>query len=121
MYQTEYERTLERVKSGVELAKDCSNISRCEANLRYYNRDRAWACLQDMIKEYAVQIDAFGSLTDGVHVTHGVPLDQFSDRNIQDHLWYLMRHIPVYVLLKEGQKELANQMCRWLDQGKHNI
>ena len=75
-----------------------------KANLR--NREQAWACLQDMIKEYAVQIDTFGSLIDGVHVTHGVPLDQFSDRNIQDHLWYLMRHIPVYVLLKEGQKEL---------------
>ena len=121
MYQTEYERTLERVKSGVELAKDCSNISRCESNLQYYSRGEALACLQDMIWEYAAQIDAFGFLVDGMQVIQSVPLEQFTDDHIQAQLQYLIHRIPVYVLLREGQQELAKRICQWLDAGKHNM
>ena len=121
MYQTEYERTLERVKSGEELAKDCSNINRCEFNLQHYNRGQALACLQDMIREYAVQIDTVGFMVDGMQVIRGVPLDQFTDDHIRAQLQYLIRRIPAYVLLREGQQELAKQICWWLDQGKHNM
>ena len=115
MYQKDYERTLERVNSAVELTKDCSNISRCETNLRYYNRKQALACLQDMIREYAPQINEFGFLVDGMQVVEGVPLDQFTDEHIHAQLRYLIRRIPVYVLLREGQKELAKRLCQWLD------
>lgn len=115
MYQKDYERTLERVNSAVELTKDCANISRCETNLRYYNRKQALACLQNMIREYAPQINEFGFLVDGMQVVEGVPLDQFTDEHIQTQLRYLIRRIPVYVLLREGQKELAKRLCQWLD------
>lgn len=114
MYQKDYERTLERVKSAVELTKDCSNISRCESNLRYYNREQALACLQDMIREYAAQINEFGFLVDGMQVIRGVPLGQFTDEHIQTQLKYLISHIPVYVLLKEGQQALAKRLFQWL-------
>ena len=115
MYQKDYERTLERVNSAVELTKDCSNISRCETNLRHYNRKQALACLQDVIREYAPQINEFGFLVDGMQVVEGVPLEQFTDEHIQVQLRYLIRRIPVYVLLREGQKELAKRLCQWLD------
>ena len=115
MYQKDYERTLERVNSAVELTKDCGNISRCESNLRYYNRKQALVCLQDMIQEYTSQINEFGFLVDGMQVVEGVPLDQFTDEHIQTQLRYLIRRIPVYVLLREGQKELAKRLCQWLD------
>jgi hypothetical protein len=121
MYRNEYEKALEQVKTAVEFARDCSNISRCEANLRYYNRGQALVCLQDMIREYAVQIDTVGFMVDGMQVIRGVPLDQFTDDHIRAQLQYLIRRIPAYVLLREGQKELAKQMCQWLDQGKHNM
>ena len=115
MYQKDYERTLAWVKSAVELAKDYSNISRCEINLQHYNRGQALACLQDMIREYAVQIDTFGFMVDGMQVIRGVPLDQFTDDHIQAQLQYLILRIPAYVLLREGQQELAKRICRWLD------
>lgn len=115
MYQNDYERTLERVKSAVELAKDYGNISRCEFNLQHYSRDQALACLQDMIREYAVQIDTFGFMVDGMQVVRGVPLEQFTDDHIRVQLQYLTRRIPAYVLLREGQKDLAKRLCQWLD------
>lgn len=115
MYQKDYERTLERLNSAVELTKDCSNISRCEFNLQHYNRGQALACLQDMIREYVPQINEFGFLVDGMQVVEGVPLEQFTDEHIQVQLRYLIRRIPVYVLLREGQKELAKRLCQWLD------
>ena len=115
MYRNEYEKSLERVKTAVEFAKDCSNISRCETNMRYLNRGQALTCLQDMIREYESQINTFGLWIDGVRVVYGVPLEQFSDIHIQNQLQYIANHIPVYVLLREGEKELAKRICQWLD------
>ena len=115
MYRNEYEKALEQVKTAVEFARDCSNISRCETNMHYFNRGQAMTCLQDMIREYESQINTFGLWIDGVRVVHGVPLEQFSDIHIQNQLQYIASHIPVYVLLREGEKELAKRICQWLD------
>jgi hypothetical protein len=110
---------LERVKTAVEFTKDCNNISRCETNIRCFNRGQALVCLQDMIQEYESQIKTFGLWIDRVRVVHGVPLEQFSDMHIQNQLQYIASHIPVYVLLREGEKELAKRICQWLD-GSHS-
>ena len=115
MYRNEYEKALEQVKTAVEFARDCSNISRCETNIRCFNRGQAMACLRDMIREYEGQINTFGLWIDGVRVVHGVPLEQFSDIHIQNQLQYIASHIPVYVLLREGEKELAKRIFQWLD------
>ena len=106
MYQSEYEKALEQVKTAVEFVRDCNNITRCENTLRNFERGQAMACLQDMIREYGSQIDAFGIWVDGVRVVNGVPLEQFTDLDIR---------IPAYALLREGEKELAKRVCRWLD------
>ena len=79
MYQKSYDKTIERIQSAVDLAKDCSNMKRCEENLRHYNRERSWACLQDMLREYAVQIDTFGFWVDGVRLIKGVRLPLLYD------------------------------------------
>ena len=115
MYRNEYEKALEQVKTAVEFVRDCSNISRCETNIRYFNRGQAMTCLQDMIREYENQINTFGLWIDGVRVVHGVLLEQFNDIHIQNQLQYVARHIPVYVLLRKGEKELAKRICQWLD------
>ena len=115
MYQDEYEKALEQVKTAVEFARDCSNITRCENTLRNFERGQAMACLQDTIREYGSQIDALGIWVDGVRVVNGVPLEQITDLEIRIQLQYVSQHIPAYVLLREGEKELANRVCRWLD------
>ena len=115
MYRNEYEKALEQVKTAVEFVRDCSNLSRCETNMHYFIRGQAITCLQDMIREYESQINTFGLWIDGVRVVHGVPLEQFSDTHIQNQLQYIASHIPVYVLLREGEKELAKRICQWLD------
>ena len=115
MYRNEYEKALEQVKTAVEFAKDCSNITRCENTLRNFDRGQALICLQDMIREYESQINTFGLWIDGVRVVYGVPLEHFSDMHIQNQLQYIVNHIPVYVLLREGEKELAKRICQWLD------
>lgn len=119
MYQDEYEKALEQVKTAVEFVKDCSNITRCENALRNFERGQAMACLQDMIREYGSQINTFGIWGDGVRVVNGVPLEQITDLEIRIQLQYVSRHIPTYVLLREGEKELAKRVCRWLD-GTYN-
>ena len=65
MYRNEYEQTLEWLKTAADLAMDYENISRCEFNLQHYNRGPALAWLQDMIREYAVQIDTLVSWSMG--------------------------------------------------------
>lgn len=114
MYQKSYDKTIERIQSAVDLAKDCSNMKRCEENLRHYNRERSWACLQDMLREYAVQIDTFGFWVDGVRLIKGVTLESLSDQVVQTQLKYISQHIPAYVLLKEGEKELAKECASGL-------
>ena len=120
MYRENYDKTIERMHSAMELAKDYSNMKRCEENLQHYSRERAWACLQDMLREYAVQIDTFGFWVDGVRLIKGVTLESLSDQVVQTQLRYIGLHIPAYVLLKEGEKELAKRMCEWLDSRTNN-
>lgn len=120
MYPKNYDETIERMQSAIELAKDYRNMKCCEDNLQHYNRESAWTCLQDMLREYAVRIDAFGFLVDGVCLIKGVTLESLSDQAVQTQLRYVGLHIPAYVLLKEGKKELAKRMCDWLDNRTNN-
>lgn len=115
MYQQNYDKMVERIQSTMELAKDYSNMKRCKENLQHYDREKAWICLQDMFCEYAVQIDTFGSCVDGIRLIKGVSLESLSDQTLQTQLKYVGQHIPAYVFLKEGEKELAKSVCEWLD------
>ena len=115
MYREDYEKTVERMKSAVDLAKDYNNMKRCEDSLLRYSRESAWICLQDMIHEYASQITTFGFWVDGIRLIKGITLDSLSDQVLKTQLRYIGQHIPAYVLLKEGEKELAKRMSEWLD------
>ena len=48
MYQNEYDKSLEYVKTAVECIKDYQNIKRCEQSILQFTRENAWQCLQDM-------------------------------------------------------------------------
>lgn len=113
MYTNDYNKVLERMKTTIELAKDMQNDQRCREVLRDYDRLKAWNCLQDIIHEYRLQIE-FCGLPEGIRL-HQVLLAQISDDELRMQLWYFGRHIPTYVLVREGSHELGKHICEWLD------
>ena len=120
-YKNLCEERLKQLKLAQEFLRDFENSQKCNQNVRFYERNRAWNCLQEMIKEYRSQIDAFGKLFDRIHVIQGVLLEQISDEEIVYYLRYISAHIPAYILLREGEKEFAERMFCWLGQGNHYL
>lgn len=114
MHQKEYDEALERIKTAVSFAKDYSNMQCCEKNVREFLRKDALNCLQKVLYEYREQIDFFGAIVDGVKVCYNIDLDSISDENLKKQLTYIAKHIPVYVLMREGEKELAKKICEWM-------
>lgn len=115
MYRNDYERTLERIKTASELSKDYSNMKKCDSLLNNYDRLIAWEGLQNLLREYGSQINFFGRAVDGVKLYQNVPLDSISDDELKNQLIYLRRHIPVYVLIRESESELAKRIWSWLN------
>lgn len=114
MCQDEYEKMVERIKTAAELAKDYQNFLRCRDCLSYFDRKQAWQCLQDMVNEYGDLIQTHGFLFDGQYLVKGVSLKQLSDAELQAQILYIGQHIPVYVLLREGDKEAEKRIYQWL-------
>ena len=115
MYQNEYHKTIEMIKTISDYAKDGTNFIRCEYNLKNFNRLSAWECLQDMLKEYELEIDAFGGLVDGKRVVRGILFDDVSDNEIVSQLNYIYTHIPIYVLMRKGEEKLAQKIDNWIE------
>lgn len=115
MYTDEYNKALERLKTGLDLAKDYRHMQLCIQNLQQYNRRQAWNCLQDVIQEYHEQITIIGGL-EGIRLYSDVPLGTISDEELRSQLQYFGQRIPAYVLVREGEKELGKQLHEWLKQ-----
>ena len=113
MYQKEYEKVLEQLKTVPEYMDDCSNRQRCIQNIQQYNRSNAWNCIQEMIHKYASEIKIFGAFVDGVSLIHNVDINCCSDQYLKDQLQYIATHIPIYVLIRKGEHELARKLGEW--------
>ena len=114
MYQKEYDEAFERITTVASLADDYNNIQHCEKNIIEFDRKDALNCLQKVLYEYREQIDFFGVIVDGVKVCCSINLDYVSDENLKNQLKYIAKHIPVYVLMREGKHELAKKICEWM-------
>lgn len=114
MYQNEYDKSLEYVKTAVECIKDYENIKRCEQNVMQFTREDAWNCLQDMIREYRAEINVFGALFDQVIVEYNIDPKCKTDDELRNQLIYIAQHIPLYVLMRKGEEELAKKICEWI-------
>ena len=114
MYQNEYDKSLEYVKTAVECIKDYQNIKRAEQNVLQFTRESAWQCLQDMIREYWTEINVFGALFDRVIVEYNIDPKRKTDDEIRNQLIYIAQHIPLYVLMRKGEEELAKKICKWI-------
>lgn len=115
MYCNEYERILERMKASADLAQDYTNMQSCKQHLQNYKRLDAWNCLQKMIQVYWSQIEFFGSFNH-IKIYDNVSLENTSDNCIQGQLMYIAQHIPVYVLIRKGEEEMAKRIYKWLEQ-----
>ena len=115
MYQKEYDKTLEYIKNSVDFVKDYRNMTRCEQMIQHFTREEAWRCLQDMIREYWTEIEVFGSLWDGSIIYRNVNPITLSDSELRGQLTYIGRHIPIYILIRKGESELAKKICQWID------
>ena len=114
MYQNEYDKSLEYVKTAVECIKDYQNIKRAEQNVLQFTRESAWQCLQDLIREYWAEIQVFGAIFDNVTLYRNVDPKALSDNELKRQLTYIAQHIPLYVLMRKGEEELAKKICKWL-------
>ena len=115
MYRNDYEKTLERIKTAGELSKDFENLQRCDRVLREFDREQAISVLTDVIRDYKSSINTYGFLFDGVRVVEINPPRQIKDEDLTIQIRYIMRHIPAYVLLREGEKELAKRVNDWIN------
>ena len=114
MYQNEYDKSLEYVKTAVECIKDYQNIKRCEQSVLQFAREDAWQRLQDMIREYWAEIQVFGAIFDNVTLYRNVDPQALSDNELKRQLTYIAQHIPLYVLMRKGEEELAKKICKWI-------
>lgn len=115
MYRNDYDKTLERIKTAGELSKDFENLQRCDRVLREFDREQAISVLTDVIRDYKSSINTYGFLFDGVRVVEINPPRQIKDEDLTIQIRYIMRHIPAYVLLREGEKELAKRVNDWIN------
>ena len=120
MYTNDYNKALERLNTVSELAKDLRNYEQSMYLLRHYSRMEAWNCLQSIIREYHEQIEICG-LMEGVRLYNNVPLAYVSDQELQNQLMYIARRIPMYVLARESEKELAKRISEWLKYNEMKI
>ena len=101
MKQKQHINTIEQIKFEWELAKACHNIKRCEQILHNYERYTAWRCLQDMIKEYWIQINQLN----GAPIIR-VVLREMSDDQIKEQLVYVADNIPIWLLISKIIEEM---------------
>ena len=120
MYRNDYDKTLERIHTTKELVKDFENIQKCNQILRWYERGQAMSIVNDVTREYRDQINLYGSLFDGTYVIENAPLSEMYDSELIAQINYIEQHIPVYVLMREGEKELAKKINEWLN-SKHSV
>lgn len=115
MYQDELNKMVEIIKTASDYTKDGANFIRCEYNLKNFKRQSALECLQDMLKEYELEIDAFGGVFDGKKVVRGVSFEDVSDNEIASQLNYVCANIPLYAFMRKGEEELVKKIGNWIE------
>ena len=101
---------MEKFRTTVELEHDYKNSQMCFALLQDYNRRTACEFCTKIVSEYEVEINTHGILIDGRNLNYSNEFESLTDEQIKEQLLYLGNHIPVYVLLRKGEENLAKQM-----------
>ena len=101
---------MEKFRTTAELEHDYKNSQMCFALLQNYNRKTACEFYTKIVSEYEAEINTHGSLIDGRKLNYSNEFESLTDEQIKEQLQYLGNHIPVYVLLRKGEENLAKQM-----------
>lgn len=100
---------IKRFNQAKEFEQDYFCYNKCKMVLNNYSRQEAIIYTQELIKRYESQINQFG-LLDGKHVVYNVDYSVISDMQILDQIIYIGQRIPVYALIREGEKKLAEEL-----------
>ena len=100
---------IKKFNQAKEFEQDYSCYNKCKMILNNYSRPEAIIYIQELIKRYESQINQFG-LLDGRRVIYNVDYSVISDMQILDQIIYIGQRIPVYALIREGEKKLAEEL-----------
>ena len=101
---------MEKFRTTADLEHDYKNSQICFELLQSYNRRTACEFCKKIVREYEVEINTYGSFIDGRKLNYSNEFESLTDEQIKEQLQYLGNHIPVYVLLRKGEENLAKQM-----------
>ena len=99
---------IKKFNQAKEFEHDYFYYNKCKMILNNYSRQEAITYTQELIKRYESQINQFG-LLEGRHVVHDIDYGVISDMQILDQIIYIGQRIPVYALIREGEKKLAEE------------
>lgn len=99
------QESLQRFKTAIDLSEDYSDYLKCKRLIENFDRKKAFEHLQKIIHKYEAQIDQLGLFEGNIRVIHGVSYDDISDYHIMSSLSFIGQRIPIYVFIREGEKE----------------
>lgn len=112
MYQNnndELEKIVKKLRTIEKWEEDYALYKECEKVFYNYNRNKSIELIQKIIQKYASQINTWGILCDNVKICY-ITYDDKSDKYIMDMLAYLGQRIPIYVLIRESEESLIDQV-----------
>lgn len=109
---------MEKFRTSVEMEHDYKNSQMCFALLQNYNRRTACKFCTKIVNEYETEINTYGSFIDGRKLNYSIEFESLTDEQIKEQLLYLGNHIPVYVLIRKGEENLAKQFSIFIRGGR---
>lgn len=100
------------IESAIDISEDTIACNKCQNAICEYSRVKAIQCLNELITHYEPYINQLGCLHPHftIWVAHNVDYSLYSDDEIKQQLYYIGKHIPIYVCLREGEKELVSKL-----------
>lgn len=109
---------MEKFRTTAELEHDYKNSQMCFALLQVYNRRTACEFCTKIVSEYEAEINTHGFLIDGRNLNYSNEFDSLTDEQIKEQLQYLGNHIPIYVMIRKGEENLAKQLSTFISGGR---
>ena len=101
---------IERFKTAADLVEDYEDFLECQRLITDFDRTQAFGHLQKIVHKYESQINQLGLFEGNIRVIHGVSFDDKDDYFIMSQLSFIGQRIPMYVFIREGEKELLKDL-----------
>ena len=101
---------IDRFKTAADLIEDYEYYLECQRLISDFDRTQALCHFQKIIHKYESQINQLGLFEANIQVIHGVSFDDKDDCYIMSRLSFVGQRIPIYVSIREGEKELLKEL-----------